>query len=661
MHRLFLILFLAWYLLLLVTYCSASTITQTTEEDDDEPKELQWSDCWEKYLPGQSTELKQRVAFECSGFSAPLYRNMPDPLLWLYKTQLKTIRVRLHRKDTTTPNVAKRVNVWVIPGGPGQGLQSVELSNGVRYLDLFPEAERWDVTVYIPQIRFFEYNLAVIKDLKILREVVTLNHGYPLEWISTDIVAQDFLDVVYAVQRQEPCVHRHYIHGISYGALVALQALRRAPEGTFAGMLSDTGATPDFHLNELGVNMTSIVEESLKLCSTAGSRCPTDLKTLINGMKRPNAQVKAVFMERICKGKEYQQCLQEVSDYAIHMTQVDTKIGEEWEQTSLPFLLFALLTLLARGGSPELTKEIIDTIDLLIIQGAKQDRLTRNLGKPLAPKDSELDESIYLRPNIMVYTKIILSEMWIDPIQEAPRISAFLDAAHPLSKLLFSRERAEEADSVLNFIFDHWTQSFPWFQSHRKIVAQLRENPLPLLRTTKFLFISAGMDAQVPAFQIRNFAEKMRQIGNPLVTYLHFAQARHMPVVTWFKEEGIQMLLRDFFSEDGSIGPELKYPLPGISWNLVTPLFATPDNVFHPPMFKAIPPRKSFGEYGPKVSQELAPLEPEQLPMQIKIAFGCLIATTLVTFFVFVYWLSIQFRLISLMRHKKSCVQMALA
>ena len=651
-------LIIIWTASLLVLVRAAGTLTGKDDEGGLDEDALVWNDCWDKYLPGQSEELKKQVAFECAAYSAPLYRNAPEQPN-LYKTQLKTVRVRYHPSTyaTKTPSDdssgRKKISIWMIPGGPGQGLQSVELSNAVRYLELFPEEQRPLVSVYVTQIRFFEYNLGIIKDLRILRQVLTLNEGYPLEWISTNIAAQDFLDVVHAVVRDDPGEHRHYVHGISYGFLVALEALRKCPEGMFAGILSDAGATPEFRLNEFGVNMSSILEEALEVCQAVGDKCPTDLKTLVNGVRRPNLHVKEAFMQRFCRGKEFEACVQELADYAIHMTQVDTKLGAKWQQTSVPFILFALLTLLARGGTPQLITVVFDTLDLTVLEAMKQDRLTRHLGRALAPKDSELDESMYLRPNIMVYTKIILSELWIDPMREPERIMRFMDSAPTLCKLLFSRQRAQEADAVLNLLFRDWANTTPWFLNHRKYVDQQTSAPLPRMPSTKFLFISAGMDSQVPAFQIRQFSENLRNAGNPLVTYLHFPHARHMPVVTCFKEPGMQALLKDFFLDGGVVGPVSKYPLPDLDWNLITPLFVTlaqAEELLIMPSLKSIPPRKPFGKRGPTLSEDLAPLEPETLPVQIKIAFGCLIATSLVTLVVFLYWLSIQVRLISVMR-----------
>jgi hypothetical protein len=278
------------------------------------------------------------------------------------------------------------------------------------------------------------------------------------------------------------------------------------------------------------------------------------------------------------------------------------------------------------------------------------------------PKDEPLP--VYLI-NMLAFSKIVLSELW-SKVDSDLLNSYYKQSTCSIKKYLqtsFFNTCHKDLKSLLGK-FEKFIKGFNVaFKKHQDERDQLERCELaqtPKSPRTKFLLVSAGLDPKVPHHLPRDFSNLLKRNGNNQVYYYHFKEAGHCPILHNLLSPNMQNLLRDyFFTPQGPIlppidpsGPTLiesfdpppEYKITGINWDTMRPYFCLDLRNPHPP--SPSPTCSEESKEGKSIDTSLKDQENEsEIPLRLKIAFGCLIATSVVTFFVFFYWLAIQYRI----------------
>ena len=161
------------------------------------------------------------------------------------------VNVRKFTRDNDTRIEGEAVNVWFIPGGPGQSSKTLEVMLPVFLLDLPAGSSVYAIDhrglgKSTPLATTKEKKLleAFPKDLSLLPQVV-MNQQSKLGILTPitralriENVARDLLKGVELVKKEND-LRKHFLVGVSYGTMVARRALQIAPIDTFAGVLLD--------------------------------------------------------------------------------------------------------------------------------------------------------------------------------------------------------------------------------------------------------------------------------------------------------------------------------------------------------------------------------------------------------------------------------------
>lgn len=160
-----------------------------------------------------------------------------------------------HQENDGSTNLNNKVNIWYVPGGPGQSSKSLELMlpDFMKYL---PEAS----TVYIVEHRGLGKSTPLANseekallekfptDPKLLQDIL-MKKQHKLGILTPIIralrvenVARDLLKGVTLVKKEEgkaKVLSKNYLFGVSYGTMISRRALQIASDGTFEAVLLD--------------------------------------------------------------------------------------------------------------------------------------------------------------------------------------------------------------------------------------------------------------------------------------------------------------------------------------------------------------------------------------------------------------------------------------
>ena len=157
---------------------------------------------------------------------------------------------KFHKQKSTIVETKTAVNIWYVPGGPGQSSKSLELMLPEFMKDL-PEGS----VVYIVEHRGLgkstplanEEEKALLEkfptDAMLLQEILMkkqrkLGILTPItRALRVENVARDLLKGVELVMKEDS--KKNYLFGVSYGTMISRRALQIAEEGTFEAVLLD--------------------------------------------------------------------------------------------------------------------------------------------------------------------------------------------------------------------------------------------------------------------------------------------------------------------------------------------------------------------------------------------------------------------------------------
>lgn len=184
------------------------------------------------------------------------------------------VNIRRFHKQLKT-HVIFPVNVWYVPGGPGQSSKSLELMLPAFMKEL-PEGS----AVYIVEHRGLGKSTPLANaedkallekyptDPKLLQEILKnkqrkLGILTPIiRALRVENVARDLLKGVSLVKK-ENATRKNYLFGVSYGTMISRRALQIAPDGTFEAALLD-GLAPVERI-EFSNESDRIIEEFCNL------------------------------------------------------------------------------------------------------------------------------------------------------------------------------------------------------------------------------------------------------------------------------------------------------------------------------------------------------------------------------------------------------------
>jgi pimeloyl-ACP methyl ester carboxylesterase len=144
------------------------------------------------------------------------------------------------------------LNIWYVPGGPGQSSKSLELMLP-EFMKGLPEGS----TVYIVEHRGLGKSTPLANseersllekfptDRKLLQEILRkkqqkLGIITPIiRALRVENVARDLLKGVELAKKEEGESRKNYLFGVSYGTMISRRALQIAPDGTFEAVLLD--------------------------------------------------------------------------------------------------------------------------------------------------------------------------------------------------------------------------------------------------------------------------------------------------------------------------------------------------------------------------------------------------------------------------------------
>ena len=219
------------YLFLLYSYLLQTTMCLTASSDT-----LLWKGL-NKSIDGISTVEEAFLLVPAD------YEDANSPML--------TVNIRRFTANTTNVS-GDPVNVWFIPGGPGQSSKSLEEMIPVFLRDLphgsiIYAIDHRGLGKSTPLASSKEKELLeeYPKQAEMLKDIVMKEQGKlgiltPItKVLRIENVARDLLKSVNLVNRSAKKKLRHFIVGISYGTMVARRALQIAPVGMFEGVLLD--------------------------------------------------------------------------------------------------------------------------------------------------------------------------------------------------------------------------------------------------------------------------------------------------------------------------------------------------------------------------------------------------------------------------------------
>lgn len=167
------------------------------------------------------------------------------------------VNIRKFTRNKVKGVGGEAVNLWFIPGGPGQSSKTLEVMLKVLVIDLPAGSSIYAIDhrglgKSTPLASEEEKGIleAFPNDLNLLPQIIS-NHQKKLGILTpitrvlrVENVARDFLKGVELVKKEPGEIRKHFIIGISYGTMVARRALQIAPVGTFEGVLLD-GLAPN--------------------------------------------------------------------------------------------------------------------------------------------------------------------------------------------------------------------------------------------------------------------------------------------------------------------------------------------------------------------------------------------------------------------------------
>lgn len=195
-----------------------------------------------------------------------------DPDSPLIPINLKKFTKSQQNNNTTTVNDSSSVNIWYVPGGPGQSSGTLEVMLPV-FLRGIPDGS----SLYAFDHRGLgkstplasEREKALLeeypKDPKLLQTILQrkqekLGILTPLtRTLRVENVARDLIKAVSLVNQESTAQTSNYLVGISYGTMVSRRALQLAPEGLFEAVLLD-GLAPVENI-EISNESDQIIQE----------------------------------------------------------------------------------------------------------------------------------------------------------------------------------------------------------------------------------------------------------------------------------------------------------------------------------------------------------------------------------------------------------------
>ena len=219
------------YLFLLYSYLLQITVCLTASSDT-----LLWKGL-NKSIDGISTVDESFLLVPAD------YEDANSPML--------TVNIRRFTVNSTAIK-GDPVNVWFIPGGPGQSSKSLEVMIPVFLRDLPSGSSIYAIdhrglgkSTPLASSKEKELLEEYPKQAEILKEIVMKEQGKlgiltPITRVlRIENVARDLIKSVNLVNISSKKKLRHFIVAISYGTMVARRALQIAPVGMFEGVLLD--------------------------------------------------------------------------------------------------------------------------------------------------------------------------------------------------------------------------------------------------------------------------------------------------------------------------------------------------------------------------------------------------------------------------------------
>lgn len=544
---------------------------------------MEWAPCLTQYLSTVDPAIGSQVQFHCNYSSHPalpsyFFEEGDEHLLpanALNTVPVTTLRIQRMpcALNASSPADEPYVNLWLLPGGPGQGIDGFNPAVLFSYLDVFQIEEYDRATIYVPQLRLCDFKLA---DFSRVERFFDYLQGDDvddslLSAISTEQAAEDVLRILEMVEQTcSDRPHLHYIHGVSYGGMHGLEMVRMAPT-KFKYFVFDSGSSPFFQLNDLFRGHVNFLHELLQLCSQAGNdHCPVSREILTKAFEDPDSSAVQELTRIFHFSGSFPDLLRKLSYFLFDLPQCFLKTGSSEKISINPaFLAIALLRAVAIGGSQSFLRYIGTSVSAAL--GLKAEKLNTGdfkvvldgftYGDGLKPPDgSDFVSKLF---NHYIFTVLVLGELWTD--EEGGR-SKTLDSSGRLEHHLFQ--------IVPNNLY--WMEKCyemlkirPWFQRFRRHVQNKEKMPPTDMCTTRILLASAGLDFQTPSGTIRELADKLKERLSPSqVFYIHVPTSRHIPLFRYRYNPSFLDLIRDFFHGQLQSESDLaRYPIETIDWD----------------------------------------------------------------------------------------------